>query len=170
MEVVCNASPLISLSKLGRVDILHIVFDKILVPEEVWQEVVIRGKQDFPTEASRVEDACAQGWLRCMSCDLPTTSRTGMYPELDRGEAEVILLAKQQNVSTVLIDDAAGRKVAESLGLKVRGTLFILAEACRRRKISTSDAEDILNRLVHAGFRLGPEVYAESLREIRLLR
>jgi len=44
MIVVSNAGPLIALSKLGLLSVLQDLFGEIIVPEEVWNEVVERGK------------------------------------------------------------------------------------------------------------------------------
>jgi len=41
-------------------------------------------------------------------------------------------LAKEARVTTVIIDEKRGRRVAKSLGLRVRGTLGILLELKKR--------------------------------------
>ncbi len=49
--------------------------------------------------------------------------------ELDRGEKQTILLARKFSDSTVIIDERLGRRIAEYLGMRVTGTLGILAKA-----------------------------------------
>ena len=49
--------------------------------------------------------------------------------ELDPGEAEALALAEEIRAEAVLIDEAAGRRVASRLGLPVLGTLGILLRA-----------------------------------------
>jgi len=51
MKAVSNASPLIILGKLGQLGLLLKVFDQVLIPREVYNEVVINGLQrrDGPT-------------------------------------------------------------------------------------------------------------------------
>lgn len=44
MIVVSNSGPLIALSKLGFLHILQKLFGKVILPEEVWKEVVEKGK------------------------------------------------------------------------------------------------------------------------------
>ncbi len=44
MKVVCNASPLINLARIGQLALLPRIFGRILVPEAVWQEVVEDGQ------------------------------------------------------------------------------------------------------------------------------
>ena len=48
---------------------------------------------------------------------------------VDRGEAEAIALAQTIPNSTVLLDDAQARRVAERLGIRRIGTLGILRKA-----------------------------------------
>ena len=43
MIVVSNASPLINLARVGRIDLLQQLYDELIIPEAVWQEVVIDG-------------------------------------------------------------------------------------------------------------------------------
>ncbi len=164
MEVVCDASPIICLSKIGRLDLLHKLFEKIIIPYEVREEVITRGKEDFPTETLLIEKACAEGWLVCK----PLQS-TLQFEALDAGESEVISLAQKLKIKTVLIDDALGRKFAESFSLRVRGTLFVLIESYRKKTITKEEVESLLNKLVQNGFRISTEVYAECLHKISTL-
>ena len=43
MKVVINATPLIALSLINQLELLNELFDEVLVPPEVYQEVVIQG-------------------------------------------------------------------------------------------------------------------------------
>ena len=59
MTVVSNASPLVGLARIGRLDLLKKLYGQILVPEAVWDEVVIEGKgQPGAEEVSSAE------WIR----------------------------------------------------------------------------------------------------------
>jgi len=43
MRVVSNSTPLIALSRIGKLDILRVVFGTIAIPEAVFNEVVKKG-------------------------------------------------------------------------------------------------------------------------------
>lgn len=43
--VVADSSCLIGLSKIGRLEILHDLFDTVLIPEKVYQEVCVRERK-----------------------------------------------------------------------------------------------------------------------------
>jgi len=43
MTVVSDASPLINLARIGQLDLLRQLYGTMLLPEAVWQEVVVDG-------------------------------------------------------------------------------------------------------------------------------
>ncbi len=43
MSVVSNASPLINLARIGKLDLLHDLYGELIIPEAVWREVVVDG-------------------------------------------------------------------------------------------------------------------------------
>lgn len=43
MSVVSNASALINLARIGKLDLLRELYGQIVIPQAVWQEVVIEG-------------------------------------------------------------------------------------------------------------------------------
>ena len=123
MKVVVNTSPLISLSILKKLDILPMLFDEIYVPLAVYQEAVILGKGKYGNT-----DIKSAEWLKVTevtNIDL----RDSIALSLDQGEAEVIALAKELGVSTVIIDEYAGRRFAKMLDINAVGTLGILLRA-----------------------------------------
>jgi predicted nucleic acid-binding protein len=48
---------------------------------------------------------------------------------LDKGEAAVIQLALEQNITKVCIDDLKGRRAAKAVGLEVIGSLGLIGRA-----------------------------------------
>ena len=61
-SAVANASPLIALAKIDYFSLLRQLFQDIVVPEAVWQEVVVRGVGKPVAES--VVSAVQEGWLR----------------------------------------------------------------------------------------------------------
>ena len=123
MKVVINTSPLISLSILGKLNILPMLFEETYIPAAVYQEAVILGKKKYGS--TDIKNAT---WLKVeaiTNIDL----RDSIALSLDNGEAEVITLAKDLGISTIAIDEYAGRRYAKMLGLNVVGTLGILLRA-----------------------------------------
>ena len=85
-----------------------------------------------------------------------------MRVQLDEGEAEVIQLAKEARATTVIIDEKKGRRVAKSLGLRVRGTLGILLELKKRGLIKL--VKPVIDEMLKEGYYLSSELIAEVLR------
>ncbi len=122
-ELVINTTPLISLlAGLGDLDILRFLYSKVHVPFEVCQEVLAGGKNNFEVSAF-----IQNNWL--VKHTQPITISPLLRNSLDLGEASVIELALQKNISLVCIDEAAGRRVARLSGLELTGTVGVLVRA-----------------------------------------
>lgn len=108
-ELVINTTPLISLlAGLGNLDVLPFMYSKVHVPFAVCQEVLAGGKNNFG-----VSTFIQNNWL--VKYTQPITISLLLRNSLDLGEASVIELALQKNISLVCIDEMAGRRVARSV-------------------------------------------------------
>ena len=58
MKVVMNASPIILLHKINRLDLLNKLFDCVLIPEAVVQEINDVNSLDEPTILSMISYEC----------------------------------------------------------------------------------------------------------------
>jgi len=154
MIVVSDASPLIALGRIGRIDLLKEIFGTLVLPDAVWKEVVEAGMQKIG--ADEVGSAL---WITRQSVndqDLVNLLRH----DLGAGEAEAIVLARECSADFLLIDERLGRSAAKSLGLKVVGLVGILIEARDRGLII--DAGSLMDRLHdEAGFWI-----SEDLRKL----
>jgi predicted nucleic acid-binding protein len=59
MSTVSNASPLINLARIGKLDLLYQLYGKLIVPSAVWQKVVIEGAGQ-----PGADDVKAATWIR----------------------------------------------------------------------------------------------------------
>jgi uncharacterized protein len=158
--VVSNSTPLIYLAKIGKLELLRTLFGEVLIPKEVYAEVVMKGKSLGIKDAYVVEAAVVQGWIKVVAA-----YTLKMPIELDKGEEEALSLAKQQNIETVLIDEVSARSAARLLDLTPRGTIFVLLLALKEKKIVLDEFMQALNELIDAGFRLKEEVYVQAIKE-----
>lgn len=120
MIVFSNTTPFIALSCINRLELLPKIFEKVHVAQAVVDEYAQGGPIFVPP-------LTALPWVIPVA-DL-RNSTISMLFELDRGEKQTILLARQFNADKVLIDERIGRNTAEYLGLSVSGTLGVLAKA-----------------------------------------
>ena len=158
--MISNASPLIFFSKINKLDLLCTVFPQIIISREVFIEVVQRGESR--PDAVLIEKYIKQGNIIINDLVLKyqtiASQLVARYTSLDRGEAETIALALQKKENEVLMDDSAGRKVAELNNLLPSGSLRVLLLAFQRALISKEDTLKIMKMLIDAGLYLGAEV------------
>jgi len=125
MRLVCDASPLIVLAKARLLACLPQVASSIEVPQAVIAEVSA-GPADDPLR----RQLAGLPWLTVV--ELPTPISPVTTWQLGAGETEVIEWTRLHHDRTAVIDDHAGRRAAKILGLKVTGTLGIIALAAKQ--------------------------------------
>jgi len=87
VTLVVNSGPLISLARIGQLDLLPLLFDEIVSPRAVFEEVTHDLKLPGAEEIARA------AWLKTMEIsDRDAVDR--LYVWLDAGESEVLVLAQ----------------------------------------------------------------------------
>ncbi len=157
MRAVANSSVLIALSRIQRLELLPIRFSEgIFIPDAVWNEVVEAG---YGRPGARA--VSSSKWIRRASVRNRELLKL-LEEDLDEGEAEAIALAKELNITIVLLDEKEARRKALRFGLRPLGTVGILIWAKRVNLIQELKPE--LERLRYeAGFRLSEKVYKKAL-------
>ncbi len=87
--VISDSGPLIALATTGKLDLLKALFDRILIPQTVYDEVVVYGEGEPGSRA--VGEAEWIGTLQAedrLAVDL-------LRETLDTGESEAIVLAQE---------------------------------------------------------------------------
>ena len=148
MKAVTHAGPLIALGKLGLVQLLSQMYDPILVPAPVYQEVVTRGLELGQPDAYAVQMAVARHELVVVDVELAEASTAGTEPSLHVGERAPILLARQEAADWVLLDDQLARERAQELVLRVKGTLGVIVEAFRRQLLAAEEVELVFQAIL----------------------
>lgn len=122
--LVTNTTPLIALTAAtGSLDVLRHLYDRVVVPQEVAQEVLVGGRQGFGVEVFTT----ATAWLEVQPD--PVAIQPWLQNSLDKGEASVIQTALNLGKPLVCIDEAAGRRVARLCELRLTGSVGILIKA-----------------------------------------
>lgn len=120
MIVVSNTTPLISLFKIGQIDILKILFKKVYIPTAVYKEIAVLGKGKHSSDVLDTLDYIkVQDAQNKLAVDL-------LQSQLDYGEAEAIVLANELNADILILDEKKARKVAQANLQKVIGTIGLL--------------------------------------------
>jgi predicted nucleic acid-binding protein len=157
--VVADTTPLLYLSRIGRLGILHAVHAEVIVPVTVWDELVI-----LRPDAPGVEALRAAPWIRVKDDAERAGVDAALAASLDRGEAAAITLAELLRADTLLIDERKGREVARRRGLHIQGTLGLLVVA--RRAGVLDSLRGILDELEREGFRVSAQLVMEALRQV----
>jgi len=122
--IICDASPLIFLAKIGQLNLLKAIAKEVWIPTAVWNEVVINAEPH--DEVHEIKTFLSN----CIHDPDPILERAFQL-EVDPGEAAAISLAIQHPYSCLLIDDMIGRMIARRQGLHITGTLGFLIRAKR---------------------------------------
>ncbi len=132
MTIVADSSPLITLARIGRLDLLPELYQTIIVTPQVYSEVVSKGSG----LAGSSEVANAK-WIALKAVDDPATLST-MQEEfgLGMGEVSTIVLGKELNADLLLIDEMKARKAAQQRGLMVLGCVGVLEDGFGRRLVA----------------------------------
>ena len=110
MIVVSDAGPLVYLGSVGRLVLLQDLFGRVVVPQQVWDEVVGAGAGRPGSAAVAVAS-----WI-----DVRTPASSSLTERLhrilDAGEAAAIGLCHELHADLLLCDDLEARRVAAAEG------------------------------------------------------
>ncbi len=154
-RLVVNASPIISLAKIGCADFLPAMFDQFVIPEGVFEEIIAHKEHDRAIEWLKAQDY--QAIIK--SVEVPAIISEW---NLGKGESQVIAFAVQNNDFTAAIDDKAAKKCAEVFNIRISGTIAIIIRA--RKKGLASEVEPLLLAFRSNGFRVSDNIITAALQ------
>lgn len=142
--IICDSSSLILLAKISRLEIAHGLFGTILIPRAVYDEAVVRGKEERYTDAFLI-DKQVGGLVMVRELDKAHMEKAeSLKAVIGRGEAEAIALCAQEKQKILLTDDLESVRIAELHGIKCRTTLGVLYEALKKGLLQLKDYESSL--------------------------
>ena len=148
-KVIVNSTPLIVLFGIGYLDILQKLYQEIIIPSAVYQEVT--AVDDHTCIQAMTENT----WIHVESIQDDTEKK--MYKaKLHAGEVEVMILAQEQKADLVIIDDDAAKKTAKYLGLTVTGTLGVLLKAKHQGIIES--VRPLMTQMKRNGFYINSQL------------
>lgn len=151
MTVVADATPLNYLVLLGAIEVVPALYGRVVVPREVIEELT---RLESPNPVKSFASTLPP-WIEVLTPSNPRSFG------LDLGEEAAINLALELGSDLLLIDELAGRRVAEQLGLRVGGTLGTLIEAHRAH---LWDIDESLAALRRTNFRMSETIATEAAR------
>jgi len=166
MKIIADTGPLIGLAKIDQLDILNRISKQVLIPPMVYRELL--GK--ISEESERIEKALDEFIHIDEIKIVEATIKKNLVPkikkmlfELGEGERQAIILAlKYSKDALLMMDDRAGRKVAEKLNIPHVGLIGFLLLAKKRGFLEF--IVPLIDELKECGYWISDEIADISRR------
>ena len=162
MIVVSDTTPLISLLKINRIDLLERLFGEVFIPKAVFDELTV--DERFRLEADQIRQ---EKFIIVKSVNNPESANilkraTG----LDQGESEAIVLTDELKADLLLMDEAKGRNVSAQMGIGIMGTIGVLMAAYEEKELTSDEVRECIDGLQRAGRHIGQRHYQMLLSKL----
>ncbi len=152
--IVSNTGPLISLEKLDDgYEFIAKIYRKIIIPEKVAEEI----SSGYSSFGQYLSDYSIHQLIEVQP--VQHLIQISEIERLDDGEIEAISLADQLK-KDLLIEEIQGRKVAQSIGLRISGIAGKIGSAYLHGIIGKNETINKLQLLLSAS-RINRDVYNE---------
>lgn len=158
MIIVSNTTPLIGLASIQRFELLKHLFGELYIAQAVYGEAVVAGRE----VGGAKREVSTASWIKTVRVKDRLAVEV-LLDELDLGEAETIVLARELGADWVLMDEKKGRRKLTQMGLKKIGTAGILLKAKRVGLLPAVRPE--LEQLRQRGFSISQPVINAVLRQ-----
>lgn len=156
MLIVSDTSPITNLIHINQLELLNKLFGEIIIPDKVFGELSVYENQKITVEN--------HDWILVKSVKDKKLIKK-LEKQLDLGESQAIVLAKELEADILIIDERKGRKTAKEYGLRIIGLLGVLIQA--KKKGYIENLKPILNKLIEEiGFRVSKNLYSRILKEV----
>lgn len=149
---VSNSTVLISLIKIGKIELIKNIYKNIIITDVIKNEVAM--EDELYKSETRIFNDSLENFI------LVKKPRKIKDFGLHDGENSCLSLCTEMNDKVFLSDDKNARKAADSLGIKVIGTLGILISNLKKKKINKKEFFEILKNLINKGFYISTELFA----------
>jgi predicted nucleic acid-binding protein len=153
LKVVSNTTPIISLLKIDKLHVLKDLYGEIFIPQEVFKEIEAGKNKEHYTDLSKI------AWIKTL--EVKNEKSLSYFLDLDKGEAETIVLATELEADLTILDETLGRYYAKHAKLKVTGTLGVLLKAKKSGYIAK--LKPLLHELKNKGIWLSKSLIEKAL-------
>jgi predicted nucleic acid-binding protein len=167
---VFDATPLIYLAKVDRLTLVEHLEASCVIPERVYEEVVVTGLKDGFPDARRIERHVDTGQFDVVSVETtPLLSRLQTNDSLSDADAAVLACADAHN-GVAVMDETYGRDVAAAEGITTRGTAYLVLKLTNQGAITVEEARTVIDAMIDAGWYCAPDVYTKIVQKLEALR
>lgn len=163
MIIISDTTPIISLLKINRLNLLEKLFGEVLIPNAVYNELTTNKR--FSDEAELIIHA---SYIKTVSVSNPEAVRIlRMATGLDQGESEAVVLTDELKADILLMDEAKGRTISTQMGITVMGTIGLLISAYEDNLITSEEARICIDGLQRSGRHIGKKYYQILMNKLR---
>lgn len=151
MIVIADTTPIISLMKIGHLDLLQRYFGEVQIPLSVYNELV--SNPNYQDEVDLIK-----GCPFIHIVKIHNNSSVNFIRKtagLDLGESEAIVLSNDIKADLLLMDELKGRQVAEQMGIKIMGTIGLLLASYEKKYLSSDEIRKCVTSLQVSGRHIG---------------
>lgn len=163
MIVISDTTPLISLLKIGRLDLLEKLFVEVLIPQAVFDELTVDERYRLEAGQIRGRQFITVRSVQNMESANILKRATG----LDQGESEAIVLSDELHADILLMDEKKGRIVSSQMGFKIMGTIGVLMAAYEDKELTADEVRAYIAGLQNAGRHIGQKHYQILLDKLK---
>lgn len=155
--MIVDSTFLITLANLGKIELI----EGAIIPEKVLEEIL-----NEPAKSALLTLNFQKISPSIKSRKLSMTILGDTY---ESGDNDIVALLIDFSSSLIATDDRRIRNVCRSLGGKITGTLGILINSVKEKKITKNEALQLVKRLDKIGFRMSLELYKTVKQKIKRL-
>ena len=155
MIIVADTTPILYLIKIREIDILQLLFDKVCIPKEVYNELT--KDKNYIDEISILNNT---SFIEVYEVDDKKKIEDYMkIVGMHRGEAEAIVLCRQLGSEMILMEDGVGIKLAKEERINVIRTGTLLISLNKNGYKTKDEIIKILNKLKETKIRISQNIY-----------
>lgn len=159
MTVISDTTPIISLLKINRIELLRELFGDVLIPESVFFELTAN-----PVFQEEIEIIKNCSFIKHVAVDNQLAVTEIRYSTgLDLGESEAIVFARDNNVDLLLMDEVKGRRIAAEMGLSISGTIGVLIAAYNAGMLTKTEIMNCADILRSNNRHISAKLYKQLL-------
>lgn len=162
MIIVADTTPLISLMKIGQLDLLEKLFGEVQIPEAVFKELIYNS--NYPEESKLIRES--KFIIKVSVNDTSAVELLRRSSGLDAGESEAIILSDSLNASLLLMDEVKGRQVAKQMGISLMGTLGLLLVGYKENILTKQQIVECIDIMRKSGRHISETLYQQLLAKI----
>jgi len=163
MMIVKDTMVLIHLAKTSLLADSCALFERVLIPQLVYDEVM-DGKEQHPQDVNQLQFAIKSKLIQIKKVEKTLVKKANEF-NIYRGEAEAVGLYWQEKADLLATDDDNVRKKKEALRISTIGTPAIMIKLFRAKKIDKPKYVTAIKKLKEIGW-FSSTVFDKMLQEV----